>query len=185
MLVPEDAKKNRTDLEAEKTQICQNIVKLFKRKVEVIQKLQKAVPDCRDREREIYQNLSNRMKSQPNINTEEWEKLYKTVTDFNKDIRTRYTKMNSMIRSILNAATEKELDSLHKESIDLISDTNAVCDLAINRELREFRSAEVSSAPKSPRAVSSPSPGSAPRQILRPPSRGEAPNLPRWAPDLL
>ncbi len=151
MLVPQQAKTNRPDLETEKSKICQQIVNLFKRKVEIIQKLQKAVPDCRDRERETYNNLSSRMKSQSNINTEEWEKIYKIMTDFNKDIRTRYTKMNSMIRSVLNAGTEKELDSLQKESVELINDTNAVCDLAIDRELREFRTAEIAARDNSPK----------------------------------
>lgn len=146
MLVP---KADQTaELELEKEKICKNIVRLFERKIEVIKTLQKAVPDCRDKERKIHENLSSRMKNEPNIYSEKWEETYKLMTNFNNDIKARYTKISSMIGKVLNASTEKELDSLHNDAVNLIADTNKVCELTINRELRDFRSQDDQDGPK-------------------------------------
>ena len=150
----------------EKTQICQSIVRLFKRKVEVIQNLQQSVPECRDKEREIHNNLSLKMQKEPNISTEIWEKNYQIMTKFNKDIKTKYTKIRSLIGKVLNADNERQLDSLHKEATELINETRKICDLTINRELRDLRTGDINQPAEKP--VNQPAGKPAEKPVIQP-----------------
>ena len=145
MKLPEDI---LTDLTLDKTQICQNIVDLFKTKIEIIGKLQKAVPDCKVRERKIYENLSAKMKAESSINTEKWGDAYKRMTKFNKDIKSSYTKIYNMIDAVLNAKTKKQVDSLHKKAVGLIARTSQMCERTIDIDLSTLRTKEIAGSDK-------------------------------------
>jgi len=92
------------------------------------------------------------------------------MTKFNNDIKTRYTKIRSMITKVLNASNEKELDSLQRDAANLIADTNKVCDLTINRELRDLRSEAAQAQPREQPSE---------RGQLSPRSARQAPDVPK------
>jgi hypothetical protein len=111
-----------------KDQICTGIVNLFLKKIDAIQKIQGAIPACAAEEREIYDVLSGKLRDEPNINTDKWANAYTRVSKFNKSIKSSYAKLNGMIDKIRKANTRPKVDSLHKETIRLINDTNKMCE---------------------------------------------------------
>lgn len=134
MLVPKA--QTAGDLDREKTKICEDIVGLFKRKIDMINNMREYTPSCKSIESKIYEQLSTKM-STANITSEQWEKAYNTLTKFNKNIKTNYINVRSIITRVLRATNHNELDSLQGEFNSLNVNTSTICN-AINIDLRTF-----------------------------------------------
>lgn len=144
------------NLVIEKENICKAIIDLYVTKVDIINKLHSAVPDCRDKERMVFNNLSDQMRGVEKLTDERWSVAYKNMTTFNKEIKTKYTNIKSMIYDIYSAETKAQLDRLVKDAIGLINDTNAVCERYIDVTLRDFKSSGRPSLPELPSSESEP-----------------------------
>jgi len=121
-IVPE----NTPELETSKKQVCVDIVNFYVRKINLITSIQAELPNCKNMEREIYDELNQKLK-EDNLSDEEWLEVYEQMKDFNRDIRSRYELFQEQIEEIRQAKTSVELDRVAKKTHNILAKTGAMC----------------------------------------------------------
>ena len=121
-IIPE----NTPDLEANKTKVCLDIVNFYVKKINLITNIQKELPNCRNMENEIYNNLANKLNSK-SLNDDDWLQVYNKIENFNKDTQKRYSLIERELERVRAAKTMRELDAISYTTNTILNDTNTIC----------------------------------------------------------
>ena len=121
-IIPE----NTPDLEANKTKVCLDIVNFYVKKINLITNIQKELPNCRNMENEIYNNLANKLNSK-SLNDDDWLQVYNKIENFNKDTQKRYNLIERELERVRAAKTMRELDAIAYTTNTILNDTNTIC----------------------------------------------------------
>ena len=121
-IIPE----NTPDLEANKTKVCLDIVNFYVKKINLITNIQKELPNCRNMENEIYNNLTNKLNSK-SLNDDDWLQVYNKIENFNKDTQKRYKLIERELERVRAAKTMRELDAIAYTTNTILNDTNTIC----------------------------------------------------------
>jgi len=121
-IIPE----NTPDLEANKTKVCLDIVNFYVKKINLITNIQKELPNCRNMENEIYNNLANKLNSK-SLNDDDWLQVYNKIENFNKDTQKRYSLIERELERVRAAKTMRELDAIAYTTNTILNDTNTIC----------------------------------------------------------
>lgn len=123
-------------LEANKNQICLDIVNFYLKKINLITNIQRELPKCQEMENKIYNDLKQKLNSN-NLSDEEWYRIYNKLENFNKDISTRYNLIESELEKVRKVSTMRELDSVTFEINTILDRTNSICN-KYNNDLIEI-----------------------------------------------
>ena len=121
-IIPE----NTPELETNKTKVCLDIVNFYVKKINLITNIQKELPNCRNMEKEIYDDLTNKLNSN-SLNNDEWLEVYNKLEKFNKDIKKRYDLIERELERVRKARTMSELDAIAYTTNTILNDTNTIC----------------------------------------------------------
>ncbi len=122
-------------LESLKNKTCVDIVNFYVKKINLITSVEKELPNCRNMEQDIYNDLTKKLKAEQ-LNTTEWLTIYEKMEKFNKDIKSRYQLVEREVERIRLAKNMAELDAIARTTNKILSDTNAICK---NHETDLFR----------------------------------------------
>lgn len=125
------------NMENYKQSVCKNIVAFYKKKLFLLEQIRKETPKCQTMERSVFNNLSEKLRSE-GIDTEQWLEVYKKMQKFNKDIKYQYSKISNSVQKIRNSQTWAQLNSTSKDTIELVNDTNSIC-TRYQADLNRFR----------------------------------------------
>ena len=114
------------DMKADKLNVCKSIVAFYKKKLYLLGQISRDLPACRQKEKEIYNDLSGKLQRE-GINTDRWVTVYKKIQQFNKDIQYQYTQISGTIEKIRAAQTWQQLDAQGQAIVNLLTQTNGIC----------------------------------------------------------
>lgn len=134
-----------------KESTCISVSNFYKKKIKLYNDIIEALPTCINIEQQIYNNLSEKLKSQQ-INTQEWSKIYNKMNEFNKDIKMRYVRIKNLINVVRKAQNNNELNIASEKVIKKLQTTIGVCKMYEN-ELLHLKS-EIPSTFKKEKIVS-------------------------------
>jgi hypothetical protein len=117
---------NNPQLEESKQKVCLDIVNFYLKKINLINNIQKELPNCRNMEKQIYDNLEVKLKSN-RLNNVEWLNIYSKLEKFNKEIKTRTALIERELERIRLAKTMQELDLIARTTNSILSNTNSIC----------------------------------------------------------
>jgi hypothetical protein len=117
---------NTPQLEENKQKVCLDIVNFYLKKLNLIGNIQKELPNCRNMEKEIMDNLEDKLRSN-RLNNAEWLAIYDKLEKFNKEIKSRYSLIERELERIRLAKTMPELDLIARTTNSILSNTDKIC----------------------------------------------------------
>jgi len=121
-IIPE----NTPELEANKQKVCLDIVNFYVKKINLITNIQKELPNCREMERNIYDNLAAKLNSRQ-LNNEQWLNVYNKLEKFNEEISSRYSLFERELERVRKATTMNELNAIAVTTHSILTKTNNIC----------------------------------------------------------
>lgn len=125
-IIPDSNDPNMAALQSNKQSVCLSIVNFYLKKINLITNIQNELPNCKNMERAVYDNLSAKLQAQ-GINNEEWLAVYNKMEKFNKEIISRQQLIERELERIRKATTMRELDGIANTVNGILSKTNSIC----------------------------------------------------------
>lgn len=98
-----------------KDEVCKRIVSIFQKKIVLIEEITTFTDKCTKELKQNYDSLRSQLSndlSDAETNQEEWGKVYVRFSKMERDIKSRYVKLNNLSRRILMAKTMNDVDKL-------------------------------------------------------------------------
>ena len=159
------------DMKTDKLNVCKSIVAFYKKKLFLLGQISRDLPACRQKEKEIYTDLSNKLQRE-GINTDRWVAVYKKIQQFNKDIQYQYTQISGTIEKIREAQTWPQLDAQGQAVVNLLTQTNGICSryqVDLHRFINTPQDAPVPAAQQQQQAVAQQQAQQAQPVVIQPP----------------
>ena len=114
------------EMEQNKQKVCIDIVNFYLKKINLISNIRKELPNCRQMEGDIYNDLVYKLQSNK-LDTDEWLTVYNKLERFNAEIKSRYDLIEKELERVRAARSMRELDAIAQTTNGILAKTNSIC----------------------------------------------------------